>query len=277
MPCESFFKSRMPEKIKDILRPYYHMVLLVKAIFEDGVFDPDLTYQSHETTWEKRIVSQQGVEGLMNGSRIEQRDKFIGQFIPEGSRVLDLGCGDGRFLQYLKNHRRCAVAGLDISGTAVMHAKNRGVEVYLSNFEEPDDPRLHEMAQREWDCVVTQHALMAFSDPERIVSAFKNNSKFQLHAVTNSGLWFDRLRVLCGRFMVQPAAKQSWSKEIALQPGLNKRFWTITDFHTWSRCLGFNCEVLGYRVHAPYSLDFTDKVFLGTWRAQAALYRLTPR
>ncbi len=130
------------------------------------------------------------------------------------------------------------------------------------------------MAQEKWDYVVSVQSLHALMYPEQIVLMFKDSVKYQLHSVVNSGYWFDRLRVLFGHFMAQATHKDSWDEEILLVPTINHRYWTITDFYTWCRGLGFKCEVLGYRV--PYSVDFTDKVRLGSWRSQSALYRMIP-
>ena len=61
---------------------------------------------------------------------------LIAELVPSGSRVLDLGCGDGEFLAYLREHRQCSGYGIEIADANVLACTQRGVNVIQLNLEE---------------------------------------------------------------------------------------------------------------------------------------------
>ena len=60
----------------------------------------------------------------------------IAQLVPIGSRVLDLGCGDGALLAYLQENRKCMGYGIEIDDTNVHACVKRGVNVIQLNLDE---------------------------------------------------------------------------------------------------------------------------------------------
>ena len=60
----------------------------------------------------------------------------IAQLVPVGSRVLDLGCGDGALLAYLQENRKCMGYGIEIDDTNVHACVKRGVNVIQLNLDE---------------------------------------------------------------------------------------------------------------------------------------------
>src|SRR3989338_4737590 len=62
--------------------------------------------------------------------------QIIADLIPPGSRVLDLGCGAGPLLAYLRDHRRCTGYGVELDDTKVIACVRRGVKVIQRNLEE---------------------------------------------------------------------------------------------------------------------------------------------
>ena len=61
--------------------------------------------------------------------------KTIAQLVPHGSRVLDLGCGDGALLEYLQQERGCSGYGVEIDDANIAVCINKGVQVLQLNLE----------------------------------------------------------------------------------------------------------------------------------------------
>ncbi|MEO8250091.1 MAG: methionine biosynthesis protein MetW, partial [Burkholderiales bacterium] len=62
--------------------------------------------------------------------------KSIARLVPEGSRVLDLGCGDGALLDLLQRERGCTGYGIEIADENLLAGVKRGVNVIQYNLEE---------------------------------------------------------------------------------------------------------------------------------------------
>ena len=62
----------------------------------------------------------------------------IARMVPTGSRVLDLGCGDGAMLSYLQRERGCSGYGIEIDDANVLACVQRGVDVIQLNLDEGD-------------------------------------------------------------------------------------------------------------------------------------------
>jgi methionine biosynthesis protein MetW len=62
--------------------------------------------------------------------------ELIAQMVPEGARVLDLGCGTGELLAHLVQHRGCSGYGIEIADANVLACTQRGVNVIQLNLEE---------------------------------------------------------------------------------------------------------------------------------------------
>jgi methionine biosynthesis protein MetW len=60
----------------------------------------------------------------------------IQQMVPYGSRVLDLGCGDGALLAFLQQHHGCTGYGVEIDDANVLACVKRGVNVIQLNLEQ---------------------------------------------------------------------------------------------------------------------------------------------
>src|SRR5436305_2672921 len=61
---------------------------------------------------------------------------MIGEIITPGSSVLDLGCGDGELLAWLRQHKGVRAQGVEIDPDKIQHAIARGVAAYQSDIEE---------------------------------------------------------------------------------------------------------------------------------------------
>ncbi|REM69116.1 methyltransferase domain-containing protein, partial [Mycobacterium tuberculosis] len=65
-----------------------------------------------------------------------EHQRLIAELVPQGARVLDLGCGDGALLDLLQRERGCTGYGVEIADGNVLQCIRRGVDVIQLNLDE---------------------------------------------------------------------------------------------------------------------------------------------
>ena len=105
----------------------------------------------------------------------------IQRWIAKESRVLDLGCGDGEFLEFLRDNRKVRGLGLEIDQDNITAAIGRGLDIIEQNMDEG----LGNFPDQSFDTVVMAHALQAVHYPDRRSDGF-----FVGEPRGRSQLWF---------------------------------------------------------------------------------------
>lgn len=118
------------------------------------------------------MINQNTTE-YWNNSWLAGRKKFpkytlkvIRDLVAEGSEVLEIGCGYGKLLKWLKDYKNCSVYGIDISDIAIVKAKEvLGIDGEVGNAED-----LQPKINRKFDVVITSHLLEHLDNDEEFVS-----------------------------------------------------------------------------------------------------------
>ena len=131
----------------------------------------------------------------------------IGALVPEGSRVLDLGCGSGTLMAYLRDERSCEVRGLEIDLTRISAAIGRGLPVVQGDLDEglsgyPDD---------SFDVAVLAQTLQVVRSPSLVLSEMLRVADTAIVSFPNFGHWRVRAHLaLKGRMPVSRAIPYTW-------------------------------------------------------------------
>src|SRR5690606_14855247 len=140
------------------------------------------------------------------GVRLMRPDlTVLAGLIPDGSRVLDLGCGEGQLLAHLEQ-RGCEIQGVEIDGEAVVRAVRRGVPVIEADIE----GELSTFADGSYDVVVLSQTLQAMVNPAQVLRELKRVGTRGVVSVPNFGLWRNRLALLRGRMPVSATIPHAW-------------------------------------------------------------------
>jgi methionine biosynthesis protein MetW len=164
------------------------------------------------------------------------RYQAIASALPAETSLLDIGCGDGAFGEYLKNVRPdCDYYGLDVSKIAVNYANQRGLKAQAIEPEKAIDQQVN----RLFDCITIMEVLEHIVDAEEVMTSAVKLTKGTIYiTIPNVGCIQHRLRLaLYGRFPVTT---------IIFHMKEHVRFWTYKDFEQWVtlfdlkivRCIG---------------------------------------
>ena len=131
-----------------------------------------------------------------NSRRPRQRRRpdheLIATFIPAGSRVLDLGCGDGQLLSDLVAHKNCVVRGIEINEQYVREAIHNGVPVYHGDMLEG----MGFYRDGSFDVVVLSQTLQQTLYPQQVMKEMLRVGNSAVVSFPNFGLLKTRLQLL---------------------------------------------------------------------------------
>lgn len=144
----------------------------------------------------------------------------IARLVPEGSRVLDLGCGDGALLDLLRRERRCSGYGIEIADDNVLACARRGVDVIQLNLDEG----LSMFADDSFDVVLQIDTLQHLRNAETMLRETARVGKLGIVAFPNFAHWPNRLSVLRGRMPVTKRLPYQWYDTPNIRVGTFKDF-----------------------------------------------------
>ena len=118
--------------------------------------------------------------------------KIISQIIKNNKRVLDIGCGDGTLMEYLKNNQKNDVRGLEPKKDLVQICISKGLSVIEGDAEK----ELVQFPEKSFDYVVLSQTLQAFLNPEEVLRQLLRIGKQTIISIPNFGYWKVRLHLL---------------------------------------------------------------------------------
>lgn len=157
--------------------------------------------------------------------------QIVASWIRPGSKVLDLGCGEGDLLFYLKKHRQVVGTGIERVESKVAIAIERGLSVLHGDINEEID----DYADQTFDYVILSQTLQQVYGPSALIQSLLRIGRRGIVSFPNFSHWRIRLQLLFTGFA--PISKQlpyEWYDTP------NIRVITIRDFRTFSREVGFH-------------------------------------
>lgn len=188
-------------------------------------------------------------------------DEIILTHVERGSRVVDLGCGDGRLLEKLRDDHGCDVLGVELDFDQYVGAVARGIPVIQADL----DRGLSAIPSDSFDVAVVSETLQQVQRPLNVLEEIFRIARRALVVVPNFGHWEVRLRVaMSGRAPVTHCLPYEWYESP------NVHFMTMLDFKDLARRGNFRIvrelPIIGLRA--------VRRAWFANLRAHSALFVL---
>lgn len=154
--------------------------------------------------------------------------ELIAGLVPPGSRVLDLGCGNGELLAHLRDVRQCSGYGVEIADANVLACVQRGVNVIQLNLEEG----LAMFADQSFDVVLQLDTMQHLRNTQHMLRETARVGRVGIVSFPNFAHWPNRLHVLAGRMPVTKVLPYQWYDTPNIRVG------TYADFEVLARSGG---------------------------------------
>ena len=176
--------------------------------------------------------------------------KIIADLIENNSRVIDVGCGDGVLMDFLKKNKNIDVRGLEISKEKVQKCISKGLTVIEGNAESdllqfPNHSFDYETAvnhflqfpNHSFDYAILSQTLQAFLNPEIVINELLRVGKKAIVTIPNFGYWKVRFHLLFrGTMPITETLPDQWYNTT------NLHMCTIKDFFNFSKEKNFKIK-----------------------------------
>ena len=177
--------------------------------------------------------------------------KIINSWVPENSKVIDFGCGDGSLLKELFENKQVLGYGVEINDTKIEKCIEKGVPVIKLDI----DKGLNDFMSSNFDLSIMARSIQCLKNPDLALNRMLELSKRCVVTLPNLGYWRCRINLASGKMPITPELPSSWYETE------NIHLCTIKDFE--NLCLKENISI-------------KDKVFINRNGYQGGLSKINP-
>ncbi len=177
--------------------------------------------------------------------------KIINSWVPENSKVIDFGCGDGSLLKELFENKQVLGYGVEINDTKIEKCIEKGVPVIKLDI----DKGLNDFMSSNFDLSIMARSIQCLKNPDLALNRMLELSKRCVVTLPNLGYWRCRINLASGKMPITPELPSSWYETE------NIHLCTIKDFE--NLCLKENISI-------------KDKVFINRNGDQGDLSKINP-
>ena len=195
----------------------------------------------------------------MSTATLEMRPDFkiVAEIVQPGTRVLDLGCGEGLLLAWLATNKKVLARGVEIEAQNVRKAIARGVSAYQGDIDEG----LADYPDKAFDYVILSQTLQETRAPLQVLTEMLRVGRKAIISFPNFGHWTVRAAML---FSGQAPKTDLFPYDWYNSPNIH--FLSINDFEDL-------CRKNGFPIERRYFLSGSKKVsWLPNLRAQTAVF-----
>ncbi len=180
-----------------------------------------------------------------------QLSEIIKKWVPENSKVIDFGCGNGSLLDELIIDKNILGYGVEINDLKIAECIQKGVPVIKQDINKG----INEFISSNFDLSIMARSIQCLKNPDLALNEMLQISKRCVVTVPNLGYWRCRINLASGKMPVTPELPSSWYETE------NIHLCTIKDFE--KLCLDKNIKV-------------KDKIFINRRGTQSSLSLISP-
>ena len=219
--------------------------------------------------YEKRILPLKFLPLPMQSPDTLRPDlKLIANMVAQGASVVDVGCGEGELLAWLRDHKQVNGRGLELSQQGVQSAIAKGLPVIQGDA----NTDLVHYPSAAYDYVILSQTLQTLQAPNKVLEELVRIGRHAIVSVPNFGYWKNRLYLLLhGRMPVTKSLSYAWYDTP------NIHFCTIADFVVLCEQLGLEIEQRLYVDHEGLPTAFRRAGFMANMFGEQGVFVLRRR